>query len=82
MTEQITPYAAPIVWGDTNSPAAQTVFVDSRAQRRNPHGWPLRQALLRLRLVEFAAADQLPTDLMQELTAAIDGVIDIIRGHK
>jgi hypothetical protein len=33
-----------------------------------------------LRLIEFVAAEHLPPDLMQELTSAIDGVIDIVRG--
>ena len=48
--------------------------------RRRPDGLTKRQALVRLRLVEFSAADHLPTDLMQELTAAIDGVVAIVRG--
>ena len=32
-------------------------------------------------LAEFVAADHLPPDLMQELTAAIDGVVAIVRGQ-
>ena len=51
------------------------------ADRRSPDGQATRQALVRLRLAEFVAADHLPPDLMQELTAAIDGVVDIVRGR-
>ena len=32
-----------------------------------------------LRLVEMRAADWLPDDEMRELTAAIDGVVDLLR---
>ena len=51
------------------------------ADQRTAAGLPQRQALVRLRLIEFVAADYLPPDLMQELTASIDGVIEIIRGR-
>lgn len=74
MTEQITPYATAIVWGDTT--ASHSRF----RERRTPQRQADRQALVRLRLIEFVAADHLPPDLMQELTAAIDGVITIVRG--
>lgn len=50
--------------------------------RRRPDSLPTRQALVRLRLAEFVAADHLPPDLMQELTAAIDGVVAIVRGRQ
>lgn len=49
-------------------------------ERREPHGFAARQALVRLRLAEFMAADYLPTELMHELTAAIDGVVQLARG--
>lgn len=49
--------------------------------RRRPDSLAKRQALVRLRLAEFSAADHLPTDLMRELTAAIDGVVAIVRGQ-
>lgn len=49
-------------------------------ERRGPQGWSTRRALTRLRLAEFVAADHLPPDLIQELTAAIDGVVAILRG--
>ena len=75
MTEQITPYAAPIVWGDT---PAQRIWP---GERRDPREYEKRATLMRLRQAEFLAADYLPTDLMQELTAAIGGVVDIIRGQ-
>lgn len=65
---------APIVWGD--SPALRI----GPRERRNPLRQAARQALVRLRLAEFVAADHLPPDLMQELTAAIDGVVAILRG--
>ena len=62
-----------------NAPApGRTSPVD---ERRQPHQFPLRFALLRLRLIEFAAADHLPPDLMQELTAAIEGVVQIVRAR-
>ena len=51
------------------------------ADRRCPDGQATRQAHQRLRLAEFSATNHLPTDLMQELTAAIDGVVDIVRGR-
>ena len=75
MTEQITPYAAPIVWGDT---PAQRIWP---GDRRAPQQFATRAALVRLRMAEFKAADHLPPDLMQEFTAAIDRVVDIIRGQ-
>ena len=50
-------------------------------ERRNPLQFPARQALVRLRLAEFLCAEHLPTGLMQELTAAIDGVIDLLRAQ-
>lgn len=50
-------------------------------ERRLPYQVPLRQALVRLRLSEFVAADYLPPDLMQELTAAIDGVVQTVRAQ-
>ena len=49
--------------------------------RRHPQHVPLRQALVRLRLSEFVAADYLPPDIMQELTAAIDGVVQTARAQ-
>lgn len=39
----------------------------------------LRNAVYRLRFAEFAAADYLPTDMMRELTAAIDSVVAALR---
>ena len=48
-----------------------------RGERRQEHGFGMRQALVRL--AEFLCAEHLPGDLMQELTAAIDGVIDLLR---
>ena len=39
----------------------------------------MRAAMLRLRLVESLSAEYLPSELMQELTAAIDGVVDLLR---
>ena len=72
----LTPDTASIVWGATPAPHL------GPRDRRTPQHQATRAALVRLRLAEFVAADHLPPDLMQELTAAIDGVIDIIRGHK
>lgn len=51
------------------------------ADQRTPAGLPQRQALMRLRLIEDKASAHLPPDLMQELTASIDGVVEIIRGR-
>lgn len=51
------------------------------ADRRRPDSLPTRHALVRLRLAEFAAADYLPPDIMQELTASIDGVVAIVRAQ-
>jgi hypothetical protein len=39
----------------------------------------MRCAITRLRLIEMRAADWLPTKEMEELTAAIDGVVDLLR---
>lgn len=63
-----------IVWGDT--PAQRAWPRERRSAQRQGD----RAALVRLRLAEFVAAEHLPADLMQELTAAIDGVVDIVRG--
>lgn len=82
MTDHTTP-AAPVIWGDT--PVKRIWPADRRSlqrstDRRSPLRQAQRQALVRLRLIEFVAAEHLPPDLMQELTSAIDGVIDIVRG--
>ena len=45
--------------------------------RRTDH--PTRCAITRLRLIEMRAADWMPTEEMVELTAAIDGVVDLLR---
>ena len=47
--------------------------------RRTESGKDKRKALVRLRLAEFVAAEYLPPDIMQELTAAIDGVVELLR---
>lgn len=39
----------------------------------------LRNAIMRLRLAEFRSADFLPGDQMQELTAAIDALVKVLR---
>lgn len=39
----------------------------------------LISAIYRLRFAEFRAADHLPTELAEELTAAIDGVVAALR---
>lgn len=39
----------------------------------------LRNALVRLRLAEFRAAEYLPTDQMQEMTATIDSLVQVLR---
>lgn len=39
----------------------------------------LRHGITRLRLAEFTAAEYLPDDHMHELTAAIDGVVALLR---
>lgn len=82
MTDDTNPNA-PVIWGDT---PVKRIWPDDRrslqrgTDRRTPLQQAQRQALVRLRLAEFVAAEHLPPDLMQELTAAIDGVIDIVRG--
>ena len=45
--------------------------------RRTNHA--MRCAITRLRLIEMRAADWMPDDEMRELTAAIDGVVDLLR---
>ena len=45
--------------------------------RRTNHA--MRCAITRLRLIEMRAADWMPDDEMAELTAAIDGVVDLLR---
>ena len=47
--------------------------------RRTESGKDKRQALVRLRLSEFVAAEYLPPDIMQEMTAAIDGAVELLR---
>ena len=47
--------------------------------KRTEAGFPLRSALVYLRIVEFKAADHLPEDLMLEMTAAIDKLIAELR---
>lgn len=47
------------------------------ADRRTDH--ERRQAITWLRLCEFHAAEHLPAHLMRDLTAAIDGVVDLLR---
>lgn len=47
--------------------------------KRTEAGFPLRSALVHLRIVEFKAADHLPEDLMLEMTAAIDKLIAELR---
>lgn len=44
--------------------------------RRTDHA--TRQTVTMLRLCEAKAADYLPPDMMQELTGAIDGVVDLL----
>ena len=82
MTDHTTPNA-PVVWGDT--PVKRIWPADRRSlprstDRRTPLRAADREALWRLRLIEFRCAYHLPVDFMQELTAAINGVIDIVRG--
>ena len=72
--------ASPTPWPPTAPPASDSL-PDSANDRREPHGCAARQALVRLRLAEFMAADHLPTELMRELTAAIDGVVQLARGR-
>ena len=81
--------SAPAPWqrGASPTPVPPTVprVVDLPAwasERREPHGFAARQALVRLRLAEFMAADYLPTELMHELTASIDGVVQLARGRE
>ena len=57
----------------TNAPAGRT--------RRTPAGVALRQALVRLRLIEERVSHVLPADLQQELAASIQGVTDQVRGR-
>ena len=47
--------------------------------RRTESGKDKRKALVRLRLIEFVAAEYLPPDIMQEMTAAIDGAAELLR---
>ena len=47
--------------------------------RRTESGKDKRQALVRLRLAEFVSAEYLPPDIMQEMTAAIDGAVELLR---
>lgn len=65
----------PILWGNI-APA----LLQWTGDRRSADNQAARQTLVRLRLAEFAAADYLPPDLMQELTAAVDSVVDVLRG--
>ena len=51
----------------------------NQAERRTESGKDKRIALVRLRLAEFVAAEYLPPDLMQEMTAAIDGAVELLR---
>lgn len=80
MSQQIKSYLKPL------SPLRIREFLDQieqprgHADRRSPQRRADRRALMRLRQAEFVAADYLPADLMQELTAAIDGVVAIVRG--
>ncbi len=48
---------------------------------RTPAGFALRQALVRLRLIEERVSHVLPADLQQELAASIQGVTDEVRGR-
>ena len=51
----------------------------NKTERRTESGKDKRKALVRLRLAEFVAAEYLPPDLMQEMTAAIDGAVELLR---
>lgn len=53
--------------------------MDTRTDRRTDACVPMRAALVRLRLAEFLVADYLPDYWKKELTAAIDGVVALIR---
>lgn len=58
--------------------AAETWRLQSPAPDRRADT-DLRNALVRLRLAEFRAAEYLPTDQMLELTATIDSLVKALR---
>ena len=51
----------------------------NQTERRTESGKDKEQSIDRLRISEFVAADYLPPDIMQEMTAAIDGAVELLR---
>lgn len=66
-------------WQPGASPRRVAPITLRADERRLARSHTQRAALLRLRLIEALAAPQLPAHLAQELTAAIQGVIDLAR---
>ena len=52
---------------------------DETGNRREDAGWPMRKALVRLRMVEAKAQNYLPVDLMHEFSDSLEALVSIIR---